>query len=106
MDDELPSDYYKELFWKEHEELKMLRWKVDELMRGKGDVNMDIAGGSNCVEGKTGTFEEATYLQMVELKAEMKEELSFIRGKINSHDKVVLLFAFCVIVMMFVYVMY
>ena len=79
---------------------------MDELMRGKGDVNMDIVGGSNCVEGKTGTFEEATYLQMVELKAEMKEELSFIRGKINSHDKVVLLFAFCVIVMMFVYVMY
>ncbi|PWA60116.1 hypothetical protein CTI12_AA384960 [Artemisia annua] len=84
----------------------MLRWRVDELMRGKSELNMDKAGGSNYVEGKSSTFEEATYLQMVELKAELKEELSFIKAKINSHDKVVVLLVLFVIVMMFVYVMY
>ena len=107
MDDELPSEYSKELFFKEHEELKMLRWKVDELIRGKSELHMDKAGGSNYVEGKSSNFEEATYLQMVELKAELKEELSFIRAKINSHDKVaVVLFVLFVIVLMFVYIMY
>lgn len=69
MDDELPSDYYKELFFKEHEELKMLRWRVAELMRGKSELHMD-KGGSKYDEGKSSTFDEATYLQMVELKAE------------------------------------
>ena len=104
MDDELPSEYYKEMFFKEHEELKMLRWKVDELIRGKSELHMDKAGGSKYVEGKTSNFEEATYLQMVELKAELKEELSLIKAKINSHDKVVVLFGLFVIVMLFVYV--
>ena len=103
MDDELPSDYYKELFFKEHEELKMLRWRVEELLRGNGEVHMEKTVGAKYVEGKSSTFEEATYLQMVEMKAEMKEELSLIKAKLNSHDKVVVLFGLFVLLMLFVY---
>ena len=101
MDDELPSEYYKELFFKEHEELKMLRWRVAELLRGNSELHMD-KGGSKSDEVKSCTFDEAAYLQMVELKAELKEELSLIKSKVNSHDKLVALFSFFVILVIFV----
>ena len=95
MDDELPSEYYKELFFKEHEELKMLRWRVAELCAND-------KGGPKSDEGKCCTFDEASYVQMLELKAELKEELSFIRSKVNSHDKLVALFALFGILVIFV----
>ncbi|GJR91508.1 hypothetical protein Tco_0215519 [Tanacetum coccineum] len=83
FDDELPSDYHKQLFFQLHEENKMLK------------KNM----GKN--KKKFNSSHEGCILEM----GELKEDLTLIKSKLHMYDKVVvvlvILVAFVVASMVF-----
>ncbi|GJW02307.1 mitochondrial import inner membrane translocase subunit TIM13 [Tanacetum coccineum] len=71
FDDELPSDYYKKLFFNLHEENKMLKKNLGKNMYKN--------------KKKPNNSDEGCILEM----GELKDDLTLIKSKLQMYDKVV-----------------
>ncbi|GJY86213.1 hypothetical protein Tco_0500239 [Tanacetum coccineum] len=71
FDDELPSDYYKKLFFNLHEENKILKKNLGKNMYKN--------------KKKSNSSDEGCILEM----GELKEDLTLIKSKLQMYDKVV-----------------